>query len=116
NNVLGIVVNAARRGELYSKYTYYHSYYTAKDEEEGAPDEDFPKADSFRASAPSSEDSRRENAVKPPTLPAATTGWGGPLAPPPVSESGQGASRPSSSRMSHRQPENHDDDDGSYEV
>jgi protein-tyrosine kinase len=27
NNVLGIVVNAARRGELYSKYTYYHEYY-----------------------------------------------------------------------------------------
>ncbi len=36
NNVLGIVVNAARRGELYSKYTYYHSYYTPKDEELGA--------------------------------------------------------------------------------
>jgi protein-tyrosine kinase len=36
NNVLGIVVNAARRGELYSKYTYYHSYYTPKDEEGGA--------------------------------------------------------------------------------
>jgi protein-tyrosine kinase len=36
NNVLGIVVNAARRGELYSKYTYYHSYYTSKSEgEEG---------------------------------------------------------------------------------
>ena len=33
NNVLGIVVNAARRGELYSKYTYYHSYYTPKDED-----------------------------------------------------------------------------------
>lgn len=33
NNVLGIVVNGARRGELYSKYTYYHSYYTPKDEE-----------------------------------------------------------------------------------
>ncbi len=32
NNVLGIVVNGARRGELYSKYTYYHSYYTPKDE------------------------------------------------------------------------------------
>jgi len=32
NNVLGIVVNAARRGELYSKYTYYHSYYQSKDE------------------------------------------------------------------------------------
>ncbi len=33
NNVLGIVVNGARRGELYSKYTYYHSYYTPKEEE-----------------------------------------------------------------------------------
>jgi protein-tyrosine kinase len=29
NNVLGIVVNAARRGELYSKYSYYHDYYDA---------------------------------------------------------------------------------------
>jgi receptor protein-tyrosine kinase len=28
NNVLGIVVNGARRGELYSKYSYYHDYYT----------------------------------------------------------------------------------------
>jgi protein-tyrosine kinase len=39
NNVLGIVVNAARRGELYSKYTYYHSYYQ-KDEAkpEGPPE------------------------------------------------------------------------------
>lgn len=34
NNVLGIVVNGARRGELYSKYTYYHSYYEAKGEGE----------------------------------------------------------------------------------
>jgi receptor protein-tyrosine kinase len=34
NNVLGIVVNGARRGELYSKYTYYHSYYTPKEPEE----------------------------------------------------------------------------------
>lgn len=32
NNVLGIVVNGARRGELYSKYTYYHSYYYSKPE------------------------------------------------------------------------------------
>lgn len=32
NNVLGIVVNGARRGELYSKYTYYHSYYAPKEE------------------------------------------------------------------------------------
>jgi len=35
NNVLGIVVNGARRGELYSKYTYYHSYYSPKDEDDG---------------------------------------------------------------------------------
>jgi receptor protein-tyrosine kinase len=34
NNVLGIVVNGARRGELYSKYTYYHSYYYAKAEDQ----------------------------------------------------------------------------------
>ena len=39
NNVLGIVVNGARRGELYSKYTYYHSYYTPKEDGE-APDSD----------------------------------------------------------------------------
>jgi protein-tyrosine kinase len=32
NNVLGVVVNGARRGELYSKYAYYHSYYTPEDE------------------------------------------------------------------------------------
>jgi len=32
NNVLGVVVNGARRGELYSKYTYYHTYYSPKDE------------------------------------------------------------------------------------
>ena len=30
NNVLGIVVNGAHKGELYSKYTYYHSYYYSK--------------------------------------------------------------------------------------
>ena len=34
NNVVGIVVNGARRGELYSKYAYYHTYYTPKDEAE----------------------------------------------------------------------------------
>ena len=39
NNVLGIVVNGARRGELYSKYTYYHSYYTPKDEDQADEDE-----------------------------------------------------------------------------
>jgi len=42
NNVLGIIVNGARRGELYSKYTYYHSYYYAKPEDvapDGKPEE-----------------------------------------------------------------------------
>lgn len=41
NNILGIVVNGARRSELYHKYTYYHSYYYAKSESEaeGAPPE-----------------------------------------------------------------------------
>ncbi|MBC7925356.1 MAG: CpsD/CapB family tyrosine-protein kinase [Bryobacteraceae bacterium] len=38
DNVLGIVVNGARRGELYSKYTYYHSYYYANPEEAAAPE------------------------------------------------------------------------------
>ncbi len=32
NNVLGIVVNGARAGELYSKYTYYYSKYGYTDE------------------------------------------------------------------------------------
>jgi len=42
NNVLGIVVNGARRGELYSKYTYYHSYYTPKEEgDREIPEEEF---------------------------------------------------------------------------
>jgi receptor protein-tyrosine kinase len=38
NNVLGVVVNGARAGELYSKYTYYYSRYGyhAKSEEESA--------------------------------------------------------------------------------
>ncbi len=38
NNVLGVVVNGARRGELYSKYSYYHDYYYAPEGEavEGA--------------------------------------------------------------------------------
>jgi receptor protein-tyrosine kinase len=30
NNILGIVVNGANKSELYSKYTYYHSYYYSK--------------------------------------------------------------------------------------
>jgi len=39
NNVLGILVNGARRGELYSKYTYYHSYYTPKEDDQGETEE-----------------------------------------------------------------------------
>ncbi len=33
NNILGVVVNGARRGELYSKYNYYHNYYYAPESE-----------------------------------------------------------------------------------
>ena len=32
NNMLGTVVNGAHKAELYSKYTYYHSYYYSKPE------------------------------------------------------------------------------------
>jgi receptor protein-tyrosine kinase len=32
NNILGIVVNGANKTELYSKYSYYHSYYYSKPE------------------------------------------------------------------------------------
>jgi receptor protein-tyrosine kinase len=47
NNVLGVVVNAARARELYSKYTYYYSrhkysYRSAEEGEESAPDEPLP--------------------------------------------------------------------------
>ncbi len=34
NNVLGVVANGARAGELYSKYTYYYSSYYYKDKRE----------------------------------------------------------------------------------
>jgi protein-tyrosine kinase len=37
NNVVGVVANGAKRGELYSKYTYYHSYYY---EQKAKPDSD----------------------------------------------------------------------------
>ena len=42
NNVLGIVVNGARRGELYSKYSYYHDYYDYGSDVEG-PDARVPQ-------------------------------------------------------------------------
>jgi Mrp family chromosome partitioning ATPase len=51
NNVLGIVVNGARRGELYSKYTYYHSYYTPKDVEP-SPEEGEPSAAAVKPPEP----------------------------------------------------------------
>lgn len=37
NHVLGVVVNGARAGELYSKYTYYYSSYHHHDQEESEP-------------------------------------------------------------------------------
>jgi receptor protein-tyrosine kinase len=40
NNVLGIVVNGARRGELYSKYSYYHDYYYSRDSSETPEEEE----------------------------------------------------------------------------
>ncbi|HYO82768.1 MAG TPA: CpsD/CapB family tyrosine-protein kinase [Bryobacteraceae bacterium] len=43
NNVLGIVANGARRGELYSKYTYYHSYYYTGPEDTPAEQQEAPK-------------------------------------------------------------------------
>jgi receptor protein-tyrosine kinase len=39
NNVLGIIVNGARRGELYSKYSYYNTYYEAPEAEGKITDE-----------------------------------------------------------------------------
>ncbi len=46
NNVLGVVVNGARRGELYSKYTYYHDYYTPTAEDKQLPDVTVPVLES----------------------------------------------------------------------
>lgn len=43
NNVIGVVANAAKRGELYSKYTYYHNYYYSDDKSDGAPAGEAPK-------------------------------------------------------------------------
>jgi len=48
NNIIGVVANAAKRGELYSKYTYYHSYYyqSGKENEDGEEREEQTEADS----------------------------------------------------------------------
>lgn len=37
NNVLGIVVNGAHHGELYSRYSYYHSYYYGSENKPETP-------------------------------------------------------------------------------
>ena len=53
NNVLGISVNGARRGELYSRYAYYHAYYDsaeAKAREDGEAD-----AEAMRVAGPPRE-------------------------------------------------------------
>ena len=39
DNTIGIIVNGARRGELYNKYTYYHSYYYSDPKSEEDSDE-----------------------------------------------------------------------------
>ena len=39
DNTIGIIVNGARRGELYNKYTYYHSYYYTDPKSEEDDDE-----------------------------------------------------------------------------
>jgi receptor protein-tyrosine kinase len=52
NNVLGTIVNGARRGELYSKYTYYHSYYYTKPDE-AKPDETKPDEPAVAETTPS---------------------------------------------------------------
>ncbi len=40
NNVLGIVVNGAHHGELYSRYSYYHDYYYDQDSKPEAASEE----------------------------------------------------------------------------
>jgi receptor protein-tyrosine kinase len=45
NNVLGIVVNGARRGELYSKYSYYHDYYQQNDDQPHAQNAPQPESE-----------------------------------------------------------------------
>jgi receptor protein-tyrosine kinase len=37
NNVIGVVANGARRGELYNKYSYYKSYYYYGDDDDKEP-------------------------------------------------------------------------------
>jgi protein-tyrosine kinase len=75
NNVLGIVVNGARRGELYSKYTYYHSYYSPKEEDEKRKQEEAAAEGSAHA--------------QPPVLAGGPLGEPPPELPPPLESSDQ---------------------------
>ncbi len=64
NNVIGIVANAAKRGELYSKYSYYRNYYYSDDkerksEERGLTEEDIDKLASQAAAVPPAGDSEK---------------------------------------------------------
>ncbi len=45
NNVIGIVANAAKRGELYSKYSYYRNYYYSDDKERKSEEKGISEAD-----------------------------------------------------------------------
>lgn len=49
NNVLGVVANGAKRGELYSKYTYYHSYYYSDDDKKPLDVEEAPESEETAA-------------------------------------------------------------------
>ncbi len=52
NNVLGIVANGARAGELYSKYTYY---YTKTDQPDNGPDDEDEDEDDFPRNLPAED-------------------------------------------------------------
>ncbi|MGH9639184.1 MAG: tyrosine-protein kinase family protein, partial [Bryobacteraceae bacterium] len=51
NNVLGVVVNGARRGELYSKYSYYHDYYSPEAQKQTGADEEEQEEDEVASQA-----------------------------------------------------------------
>lgn len=76
NNVIGIVVNGARRGELYSKYTYYHSYYTPKAEDQEREDLEMGagRVQTIAPAAPVEEPSASEPAAGEPTAEVSGSG------------------------------------------
>lgn len=65
NNVIGIVANAAKRGELYSKYSYYRNYYYSDDkenkaEEQGLSEEDIEALARQAAAANESSEEKKD--------------------------------------------------------